>query len=47
MCAPKDFYKAKHDDVEVPNLEVIKLMQSLQSRGYVRTTFNWYVPCRT
>jgi small subunit ribosomal protein S10e len=41
MCAAKDFYKAKHDDVDVPNLEVIKLMQSLESRGYVKTTFNW------
>ena len=43
MCAPKDFFKAKHDDVDVPNLEVIKLMQSLESRGYIRTTFNWCV----
>jgi hypothetical protein len=43
MCGAKDFYKAKHDDVEVPNLEVINLMKSLKSRGYVRETFNWCV----
>ena len=37
MVAKKDFKKAKHDDPEldVPNLQVIKLMQSLKSRGCV------------
>jgi len=34
-------FKAKHDDVDVPNLEVIKLMQSLESKKFVRTTFSW------
>ena len=35
MVAKKDFNKAKHDDPElnVPNLHVIKLMQSLKSKG--------------
>lgn len=41
MVAKKDFAKPQHDDVEVPNLQVIKLMQSLKSRGYVKETFNW------
>ena len=41
MCAPKDFLKAKHDLVDVPNLEVIKIMQSLESKKLVRLTFNW------
>ena len=27
--------------ITVPNLQVIKLMQSLTSKGFVRTTFNW------
>merc|ERR1711907_916076 len=46
MVAKKDFNKAKHDDPElnVPNLQVIKLMQSLKSKGYVteRFSWNWY-----
>merc|ERR1712194_167932 len=46
MVAKKDFKKPKHDDPEldVPNLQVIKLMQSLKSRGFVteRFSWNWY-----
>merc|ERR1712159_372879 len=43
MVAKKDFNKAKHDDpdLDVPNLHVVKLMQSLKSRGYVTERFNW------
>uniref|UniRef100_A0A7R9Z5E5 Plectin/eS10 N-terminal domain-containing protein n=1 Tax=Pseudictyota dubia TaxID=2749911 RepID=A0A7R9Z5E5_9STRA len=42
LCAKKDFTKPKHEAVEdVSNLEVIKLMTSLKSRGYVTETFNW------
>ena len=37
----KDRFKPKHDEVEVPNLEVMNLMKSLKSRGFVRETFNW------
>ena len=39
MVAKKDFNKKKHDDPElnVPNLHVIKLMQSLKSRGCLHT----------
>merc|ERR1711935_1266340 len=38
-----DFNKAKHDDpdLDVPNLQVVKLMQSLKSRGFVTERFNW------
>lgn len=41
MVGKKNFSKPSHDEVEVPNLQVIKLMQSLKSRGYVKETFNW------
>lgn len=43
MVAKKDFNKAKHDDpdLDVPNLQVVKLMQSLKSRGFVTERFNW------
>merc|ERR1712086_1179378 len=40
MVAPKN-YAIKNALVEVPNLQVIKLMQSLHSRGYVHQQFNW------
>merc|ERR1712096_159703 len=39
MVAIKDFNLKKHNELEkVGNLEVIKAMQSLKSRGYVRET---------
>jgi len=42
MVAKKDFNAPKHDDLEtVPNLEVIKAMQSLTSQGFVKTQFSW------
>jgi len=41
LVAKKDFGLAKHGDIEVPNLHVIKLMLSLQSRGYVKDNFSW------
>lgn len=41
MVAKKDYNAPKHQDLDVPNLEVIKAMQSLTSRGYVKTQFNW------
>lgn len=41
MVAPKDTIKPKHDNVDVPNLQVIKLMTSLKSRGYVKESFSW------
>ncbi|CAJ2636189.1 unnamed protein product [Trifolium pratense] len=39
--AKKDYNLAKHPDIDVPNLQVIKLMQSFKSREYVRETFAW------
>ncbi|KAK7270463.1 hypothetical protein RIF29_23622 [Crotalaria pallida] len=39
--AKKDYNLAKHPDIAVPNLQVIKLMQSFKSREYVRETFAW------
>ena len=42
LVAKKDFNAPKHsDELAVPNLEVIKAMQSLTSRGYVKTQFSW------
>ena len=31
----------KHPEIDVPNLQVIKLMQSFKSKEYVRETFAW------
>jgi len=41
LVAKKDFNAAKHEELDVPNLEVIKALQSLTSRGYVKTQFSW------
>ena len=41
MVAKKDFNAPKHEELEVPNLEVIKAMQSLTSKGFVKTQFSW------
>jgi small subunit ribosomal protein S10e len=42
MVAEKDFHAAKHPALEkVPNLHVIKALQSLKSRGYVKEQFAW------
>jgi len=41
MVARKDFTMNKHQDVDVPNLYVIKLMTSMKSRGYVKEQFSW------
>ena len=41
LCAKKDFHAPKHAFLEVPNLSVIKLCQSLRSRGYVKEQFSW------
>ncbi|KAK4571468.1 hypothetical protein RGQ29_030050 [Quercus rubra] len=39
--AKKDYNLAKHPEIDVPNLQAIKLMQSFKSKGYVRETFAW------
>ena len=41
LVAPKDYNAPKHVDLDVPNLEVIKVMQSLTSKGLVKTQFSW------
>ncbi|KAL5730359.1 40S ribosomal protein S10-A [Ranunculus cassubicifolius] len=41
LYAKKDYNLAKHPDIDVPNLQVIKLMQSFKSKEYVRETFAW------
>ena len=40
MVAKKDFV-GKHHALDLPNLYVIKLMQSFKTKGYVREDFNW------
>lgn len=38
----KDTKSDKHPDIEGPtNLEVLMLMKSLKSKGFVRITFSW------
>nr|DAD26543.1 TPA_asm: hypothetical protein HUJ06_028011 [Nelumbo nucifera] len=39
--AKKGFNLAKHPKIDVPNLQVIKLMQSFKSKEYVHETFAW------
>jgi hypothetical protein len=42
LYAEKDFNLAEHPEIkEVPNLQVIKLMQSFKSREYVTERFAW------
>jgi small subunit ribosomal protein S10e len=38
----KDIYAEKHsDELPMPNLEVMKLLQSFKSKGLVAETYNW------
>merc|ERR1739848_103802 len=42
MVAKKDHHAPKHPELEtVPNLQVIKALNSLKSRGYVKEQFVW------
>jgi hypothetical protein len=41
LYAEKDFNLEKHPEIEVPNLQVIKLMQSFKSKEYVTERFAW------
>ncbi|KAJ2722132.1 hypothetical protein GGI07_003517 [Coemansia sp. Benny D115] len=41
LVAKKDYNAGNHPEIEVPNLEVIKAMQSLTSKGLVKTQFSW------
>ncbi|ODV70733.1 40S ribosomal protein eS10 [Cyberlindnera jadinii NRRL Y-1542] len=39
--AKKDFNQPKHEEIDTRNLYVIKALQSLTSKGYVKTQFSW------
>merc|ERR1712010_129434 len=39
--AKKDPFAAKHPEIEVKNLHVMKALTSLKSKGYVREQFAW------
>ncbi|KAH9272280.1 hypothetical protein BASA83_005372 [Batrachochytrium salamandrivorans] len=41
LVAKKDFNLPKHGEIDVPNLQVLKALQSLESRGYVKSQFSW------
>ncbi|KAJ5942012.1 Plectin/S10 N-terminal [Penicillium verrucosum] len=43
LVAKKDFNLPKHADIDTKNLYVIKALQSLDSRGFVKTQFSWQV----
>ena len=40
LVAPKNF-EIKHPELDINNLEVVKAMQSLTSKGFVHTQFSW------
>ncbi|GMM43330.1 ribosomal 40S subunit protein S10B [Hanseniaspora uvarum] len=40
LVAKKDF-EIQHDEIATKNLYVIKAMQSLTSKGFVKTQFSW------
>jgi len=41
LAVKKDGLKPKHDDIDVPNLHVMMVMKSLESKGLVKGKFNW------
>ncbi|TDZ23418.1 40S ribosomal protein S10-B [Colletotrichum sidae] len=41
LVAQKDYNLPKHPDIDTKNLFVVKALQSLNSRGYVKTQFSW------
>lgn len=42
MVCKKDKYAPQHsDELPIPNLEVMCLLRSFASKGYVNETFNW------
>lgn len=41
LVAPKDFNRPRHPTIDVPNLQVIKAMQSLVSMGHVHIQYSW------
>lgn len=41
IVVKKDVRAPKHTEIAVPNLQVMKALQSLKSRGYVTEQFSW------
>lgn len=42
LVAKKDYHAPKHMELQnIPNLQVIKALQSLKSKGYVKEQFAW------
>jgi len=41
IVTSKKLVMTKHPNVEVPNIHVVKLLQSLKSRGHVKELFCW------
>jgi len=41
LYAKKDFNLPKHPEIDVPNLQVIKVMQSFTSKKFVKTAYSW------
>ncbi|ESO00007.1 hypothetical protein HELRODRAFT_126488, partial [Helobdella robusta] len=41
LVAKKDFHAPKHTEIDVPNLHVIKALQTLVSKGFVTEQFCW------
>jgi len=41
VITAKKELEGKHTHVDVPNLHVVKLLQSLRSRGFVKEKFSW------
>jgi hypothetical protein len=41
LQAEKDYNLEKHPEIDVPNLHVIKLMQSFKSKEFVKERFAW------
>jgi len=42
LVAKKDYFKDSHStELDIPNLEVIGLLRSFKSKGFVTETFNW------
>lgn len=42
LVAKKDTYAPQHsEEINIPNLEVLAILKSFKSKGYVKETFNW------
>jgi len=41
LVVKKDVHQPKHEEIPVPNLEVMSCLKSLKSRGYVTEQFSW------